>query len=785
MSQFQIINLTDAPKNSEIGGKANGLRFLARQDFATPETWLLSTTDERPEEAEPASIEAALEKRLSSDLICAHGLAVRSSASVEDQKDQAFAGQFYSVLNVRGSNAVAQAALDVFRSVRSDRVADYCRRNGIDPNSIQMTIVLQPMVDAKLSGVSFSRNPLTGFDEVVVEAVEGLGESLVQGGVTPERWIEKWGEWVQAPRDRSREAVVREVVEGTRRAAEAYGSPVDLEWAWDGKRLSWLQLRPITAFDSENVYSNRIAREVLPGRIKPLVWSLNVPLVNGAWISIFTELIGKNDLRPDDLAKPFAFRAYFNMGAIGCILDELGMARETLEIMMGLEGGVKRPRFRPGPKALRHVPRMLRFAWTKLRFESTLQTLLPQLRERFAPFADAPVDRMTAAEALADVDRLFPAAQRAAYVNIVTPILMSVYNYRLEAKLKEQGVDYAEFDVAKGFDEIDRYDPNARLNDLRFAYHALDPRDQAALQREAGRSDSSEQVALFRASLVSFLSEFGHLSDSGNDFSKPCWREEPQTVLALVASPPADSPGQGGRGWEDLDLAADDRKRLTPLYEKARRFRAHREAAGSLYTLGYGLFRRRFLRIADLWTESGVLGERDDVFFLSLNEVRALADRSLSPPEASERIRRRRREYVAAADASLPPVIFGDDPPPLSIRVDDQNSLDGTPTSRGYFEGPACIVHSVAEFPKIERGSVLVIPYSDVSWTPLFAQAGAIVAESGGMLSHGSIVAREYGVPAVVSVTGACARLSDGMRVAVDGYQGKVRLVSDDEAAES
>jgi len=783
MPQFQIIHLTDAPKNSEIGGKAKGLRFLARHGFAAPDAWLLTASDERFEDAAPASIAAVLEQRLPSDLASGADLAVRSSASVEDQADQAFAGQFRSALNVRGPEAVAQAALDVFRSVRSDRVADYCRRNGIDPSSIRMTVVLQPMVDAKLSGVSFSRNPLTGFDEVVVEAVEGLGESLVQGGVTPERWIEKWGEWVQAPRDRSREAVVREVVEGTRRAAEAYGSPVDLEWAWDGERLSWLQVRPITAFDSENVYSNRIAREVLPGRIQPLVWSVNVPLVNGAWISIFTELIGKNDLRPDDLARPFAFRAYFNMGTIGRILDELGMPRETLEIMMGLEGGVKRPRFRPGPRALRHVPRMLRFAWTKLRFESELRRLLPELRERFAPFADAPVDQMTAAEALADVDRLFPVAQRAAYVNIVTPILMSVYNYRLEAKLKQQGVDYAEFDVAKGFNEIDRYDPNARLNELRSAYHALDPHDQAALRQEAGKSDDSEQVALFRASLVAFLTEFGHLSDSGNDFSKPCWREEPQTVLALLAGPPTDSPGRGGRGWEDLDLAADVRKRLTPLYEKARRFRAHREAAGSLYTLGYGLFRRRFLRIAELWTQTGVLAERDDVFFLSLDEVRALVDRSLEPSEASERIRRRRREYHAAADASLPPVIFGDNPPPLSITVDDPNSMDGTPTSRGYFEGSVCIVHSVAEFPKIERGSVLVIPYSDVSWTPLFAQAGAIVAESGGMLSHSSIVAREYGVPAVVSVTGACTRLSDGMRVAVDGYQGKVRLVSDDEAA--
>jgi pyruvate,water dikinase len=127
-----------------------------------------------------------------------------------------------------------------------------------------------------------------------------------------------------------------------------------------------------------------------------------------------------------------------------------------------------------------------------------------------------------------------------------------------------------------------------------------------------------------------------------------------------------------------------------------------------------------------------------------------------------------------AVDVVLPDIIYGDQPPPRETTERVDGRLKGIPTSRGYYRGPVCVVQSVEQFTRVEAGAVIVIPYSDVSWTPLIAKAGAVVAESGGTLSHSSIVAREYNLPAVVSVTGACRRLVDNMEVTVDGYKGEI-----------
>jgi phosphohistidine swiveling domain-containing protein len=121
----------------------------------------------------------------------------------------------------------------------------------------------------------------------------------------------------------------------------------------------------------------------------------------------------------------------------------------------------------------------------------------------------------------------------------------------------------------------------------------------------------------------------------------------------------------------------------------------------------------------------------------------------------------------------LPEVIYGDSPPPIIAASNEK--LTGTPTSRGYHTGKVKVVRSIVDFPKLNDGDVLVIPYSDVGWTPLFARAGAVIAESGGILSHSSIIAREYNIPAVVSVAGAM-QLCDNTTVTIDGYKGEIMV---------
>ena len=190
------------------------------------------------------------------------------------------------------------------------------------------------------------------------------------------------------------------------------------------------------------------------------------------------------------------------------------------------------------------------------------------------------------------------------------------------------------------------------------------------------------------------------------------------------------------------------------------------------YTYGYGLFRRYFIEIGSRLADRGVLADPDDVMYLYLPEVRAaLSGEGPTPPPAAVAAERR-DEIAAVAELVMPEIIYGDDFVPARVP-ENGGSLRGIPTSRGHHRGTLRVVRDTTEFSKVGPGDVIAIPFSDVGWTPLFARAGAVVAEAGGMLSHSSIVAREYRIPCVVSVAGATL-LEDGVTVTVDGYAGTV-----------
>jgi pyruvate,water dikinase len=213
------------------------------------------------------------------------------------------------------------------------------------------------------------------------------------------------------------------------------------------------------------------------------------------------------------------------------------------------------------------------------------------------------------------------------------------------------------------------------------------------------------------------------------------------------------------------------------LYRRARQFRFLRERYSSLFSYYLMLFRAYYLSIGGKFVEDQLLRAKDAILFLYDDEVRAFIQGERTGEDFSDLARQREDEISQCEDAIVPDVIFGDAIPPIITSYSDK--LSGTPTSRGYYKGPVRVVLGVRDFPTVQSGDVLVIPYSEVSWTPLFTKAGAVVAESGGILSHSSIIAREYGLPAVVSVTGAIQQLQNGMVVTVDGYQGQITIHSE------
>lgn len=342
-----LVDLASAGAPDRFGQKAVNLAWLMAQGVRVPAGFVLPVEAGRRLAGDGESralVRQTLLGELSSRLEASARYAVRSSATFEDALAHSFAGQLRSVLDVSGVDAVADAIEHVIDSAGTPELLAYAERAGIDAAALGTGVIVQRMVDPHVSGVAFSKNPINGLNEVVIEAIPGRGDALAQDGVTPDRWIHRWGDLIERPSEpRTDEALIEDVAREVRSIAVAFGRPADLEWVSDGAALHWVQIRPIVGIDRIGLYSNRIAREVMPGIIQPLTWSVNTPIVNRAWIDLFTAAIGKNDIRPDQLAKPFGYRAYFNMTVIGDIFVVLGMPRESLELLLGLPAGSERP----------------------------------------------------------------------------------------------------------------------------------------------------------------------------------------------------------------------------------------------------------------------------------------------------------------------------------------------------------------------------------------------------------------------------------------------------------
>jgi len=773
MPDRYLFKLNKSRPRYKIGKKAEGVRFLIKEGVPSPPSFVCTWAAYLEYLQNPGQALSHLRLELSPVLEKGAAYAVRSSANVEDGPVRSFAGQFKSCLNVKGVDQVTEAVRQVWDSTQKPEVAAYLTKSDLEPGDLKMAVLIQEMVEPVLSGVSFSKNPMTGLDEVVVEAVEGSGEALVQDGVTPLRWVSRWGSWTETPDgEKDYQSLIQEVVSQTKALANRYDKPVDLEWVYDGHMLYWLQIRGITSLDLE-LYSNRISSEFFPGIIKPLIYSINVPLVNSAWIELLTELIGPNDIQPETLSKSVHYRVYFNMGTLGRIFETLGFPRESLELLMGLEGiGPEKPSFKPTLRTFTHLPRMLVFIVRALGFGERLSSFLPAMRDKLDSLPRDHLESISEKDLLTVIKTLYELNQKTAYFNILTPLLMHGYHLLFKNGLSRLDIDSEKVDLSAGMPEAENYDPNVHLERLHRSFLALDQKTQTVLKEKGIKNwPPGKEAAAFKVEWEDFLDSFGHLSDSGNDFSSVPWRENPELVLQMIIehAPPQGS-GAPKIAYADLSLPWLQRPFLNWMYRRARRFLFYRDAVSSLYTYGYGLFRSYFLALGNHFVERGVLEANQDIFYLTYREVKEVIQGSRSS-EVTSLVADRKAEIEESRAVTLPQTIFGDEIPPL--EPNPSGTLRGTPTSRGQYRGPVKVIRGLQDFHKLQEGDVLLIPYSDVGWTPLFSKAGAVIAESGGVLSHSSIVAREYGIPAVVSLAHT-SQLQDGMIVTVDGYRGEV-----------
>ncbi len=708
---------TDSSGLDSIGPKAANLAWLQSKKATVPRTWIVADS-----------------KQVASLDLPEARFAVRSSAASEDSIDSARAGVFLTELDVERHD-VPRAVEHV---LASNELSD------------SMAVIVQEMVDPVISGVAFSRNPVTGLSDIVVEAIRGRGDALLQDGATPMRCVWRNGEFVEPPEDEMRE-LADEVVAETNRLAASFG-PADLEWVWDGETVYWVQIRPITAIADVPLYSRRIAKDVMPGMIKPLVWSVNVPMVNEAWVRLFTEAIGPNELEPETLARSFAHRSYFDMRAIGDIFELVGMPRDSLENLLGLPGA--RGSMRPGVATMSKLPRLTLLGWKLLTGGSRIEDRRRSLHAELTGYAASDVESLDDAALLEEIEELIALGTETSYINIVQPILANLHTRRLAKALESKGLGLEDV----GSLDFNLWDPSAALADLA---HELRRAPQDVIDRATrGELDALDEPT--RRALDDVLDRFGYLSDNANDLSSPRWSEDPAVVVRLAL---ASIDGHRAEQQAEIEPHSRSIRRLT---HRARRYAQLRDGAGATFAYGYSLLRPRFLEVGRRMAGAGVIESASDVFFLDRGTVEGALGQS--GPGLRAKVEREKANMDATADLVMPDLIVGDSWVPVSEDVSD--TIVGVGVSRGRYRGTARYVQDLTRSDRLGADEILVIESSDMAWTPLFHRAGAVISEGGGILSHASITAREMGLPCVASA--ANARALDGRTVLVDGSTGEV-----------
>ncbi|HEY42565.1 MAG TPA: phosphoenolpyruvate synthase [Anaerolineae bacterium] len=757
-------------------------------------------------------------------------VAVRSSATAEDLPEASFAGQQDTFLNVDVAAEVLEAVKRCWASLWTARAIGYRARHDIGPDGLSLAVVVQILIPAETAGILFTANPVTGRrDQAMISAAWGLGEAVVGGLVTPDAFtVDKVSGAVLERQIADKQVMTARVDGGTeeqpvptelRRAPalddeaaaelvklgvqieELYGMPMDIEWALADGKLAIVQARPITALpepalqpptewpmpDPKGPYMRGSIADFMPDPLTPLFITMGVPAINTGMGRIMEELIGGNPAILEDFLTTINDYAYQHV-KLGC--------RDWLWVL-----------FRMGPA----LPRLLRNAvghWNEV--------ARPRYAEVVARWRDRSPDVLAAAELMEGADELTTAmADYLTALQVDTlgaaagteGLFTAVYD-----KLVKREGDPPAATLLLGADNTPIQGEKALYNLAQWclerndlAAYLLDtPSDQIAAQLADDEAlPDADPWREWRRRFQAHLAQYGH-TIYDLDFAKPLPVNDPLPLLEVIK---LFIRGEGTNPHERQQKLADRREaavqvalervkglklrlfRWTLRY--AQTFTRVREDSIFDIGLGYPVLRRMLHELGRRFAEAKAIAEPSDIYWLERSEVESAAaalDRGEAPEYLTERIRERRALWLALKQVTppqqLPPSdrVMGikiDAFMPVSADEQTEEVLKGVAASPGKVTATARVLLGSEDFSQMQPGDILVAEITTPAWTPLFAMAGGIVTNIGGPLSHGSIVAREYGIPAVLGTGIATRVIQDGKRITVDGDAGLVQIHPD------
>lgn len=824
MTHLPFLKDLDALNRARYGGKAASLGELNKASFDVPPGFVIpvevtAKLHGAPSEW-PKGVRRDLLGRLGELAPGGDGVAVRSSAVDEDSETASFAGQYETVLGVVGQDEFLAAVEKCLSSLNSEEARAYRARAG-KPEDAAMAIVVQKMVPAEAAGVAFSIDPVTGdASRIVVEVVMGLGDALVSGQAEGQRFVVDRDSLTIIERTAEPAALsdgeVLTITRAAIRSADYFGSPQDIEFAIDQTRKLWLlQSRPITVagrneeegggwrseFDSEtseaDLWTSANVQEILPGLLTPMTITTMQETLPLSYTQDYHEL---GLLAPDENPQfmgTFYNRAFLNMEATRLVGSRVIGVRDNAlekrylggEIAEGWKNDI--PRMKTLKLQLRSAPRMVKMFLRMERHAMRAQQATNAMERRV---------RALDAAALSNAE-LEDWRQR----------LMRFGAKASRIHLRVTGVAGAGFDGIAAIvrpvlgDETEALAPTlfSGMQGVESAQIGIDLWDLsrvclaeglAGRVREPGFDPvAADLPSAWQARFDAFIERHGHRGVNELEASAKTWRWDHRPVVQMVASYLDIAEDHSPRAVlarqeaERLRLTAEidgkldfaRRRAFRMLLPRAQRWVAMRELTKSIIVKASRLADFHMDEIQGRFVAAGIIEKPDDIFFLSSDEMGGVLRGEITGSLA-EAVVRRRREFERNRYVILPERFRGRPAPlPHEEAAHAGDVLEGTPVSPGVVTGRARVIIDPSTDGPLEPGEILVAPVTDAGWTPLFALAAGLVVDLGSALSHGSTVAREYGLPAVVNVRSGTRRIRTGDIVTVNGNAGKVTIVQE------
>ncbi|MEU7973743.1 rifamycin-inactivating phosphotransferase [Micromonospora sp. NPDC049089] len=751
--------------------------------------------------------------------------AVRSSATAEDTPTASFAGQQDTYLNVVGPEAVLRHVSRCWASLFTERAVIYRLRNGIDHRTVQMAVVVQRMVLPDASGILFTADPVTGDRKVAtVDASFGLGEALVSGLVNPDVFTVRDGEVVASTVAAKERAVTALPGGGTREVAIApqrqeqpaltqaqalrlvrlgrrieahFGRPQDIEWCLVDDDFQIVQSRPITtlfpvpaADDQENhVYLSVGHQQMMTDAMRPLglsMWQLTAMarmVAAGGRLFVdatrllasptsragFLKMAGRDDPLMRDALETLLDRRDF----VATLPDQAGPGGPTT--------GGPSTSGKADPTIVTELIERSEASIAALRRDIATVTgtaLFDFLHEAFQEHKRVLSDPLNMRAIMAGMEATWWLNDRLhewlGEKNAADTLTLSAPG-NVTSEMGLALLDVA--DVIRPYPEVVAFLQDVAHDDF------LDE-----LPKVAGGAEA-------RAAIEAYLDRYGMRCVGEIDITRPRWSERPATLVpVLLDNVKLFEPGAARRRFEQGQQRARQqahevltRLRALPdgqqkadetarMIDRVRAFIGYREYPKYDIVSRYFLYKQALLAEAERLVHAGVLAEPEDVFYLTFQEFHEV----VRTHRVDAALIRQRRDEFRAQQALTPPRVLTSDGEVITgaYRRDDlpAGALAGVPVSAGTVEGRARVILDMAQA-DLEAGDILVTAHTDPSWTPLFVGIAGLVTEVGGLMTHGAVIAREYGLPAVVSVLDATRLIRDGQRIRVHGSDGYVEIL--------